>query len=140
MLHYSMLCRRRRKTTTNRFPFWVMDFLETLAARVTLATSPAAAPATPLLNNIDEDVVDDGGGVQYGLVLALPISDESARVSWMGSSDRTNCPKKVRCWFRRSRCTWIRRRLGRILTMMYPVDLLWDLGVLCRTAGVFLCL
>jgi hypothetical protein len=27
--------------------------------------------------------------------------------------------------------------IHRSLTMMYPVDLLWDLGVICRTAGVF---
>ena len=64
------------------------DFLAALlvAARVTPAIRPE-----PLLFP-DEVVVvveDEDGAQQYGLSAALPISELSSRLSWMGSSVST---------------------------------------------------
>lgn len=65
------------------------DFLAALlvAARVT----PAMRPEPLLFPDDDDDVVveDDDGAQQYGLSAALPISELSSRLSWMGSSVST---------------------------------------------------
>ena len=66
------------------------DFLAALlvAARVT----PAMRPEPLLFPDDDDDEVvveDDDGAQQYGLSAALPISELSSRLSWMGSSVST---------------------------------------------------
>ena len=65
------------------------DFLEArlVAARVT----PANRPAAPLLFPVVDDAAElegevEDGAQQYGLSAALPISELSSRLSWMGSS------------------------------------------------------
>ena len=68
------------------------DFLAALlvAARVT----PAMRPEPLLFPDevvvvVVEDDDDDDGAQQYGLSAALPISELSSRLSWMGSSVST---------------------------------------------------
>ena len=69
------------------------DFLAALlvAARVTPAMRPEPLlfPDEVVVVVVVEDDDDDDGAQQYGLSAALPISELSSRLSWMGSSVST---------------------------------------------------